>query len=375
MENERIWNASMKDLAKGYTENEETYECIACGRQFEKGLIYPVEELLYEAEKFVVLHIAKEHGSAFDYLIQQDKQITGLSEIQSKLLGLFYEGKSDKEAQEEMGMGSTSTIRNHRFVLKEKERQARVFLTLMELLRAQEKGTDSGRLGAARARTLEGRHRSTATEQEKVLAKYFPQGVQGPLKNFSMKEKQKLVVLHELAKRFEQGKQYTEKEVNELLGQAFEDYAILRRYLIDYGFMARQEDGSAYWLTELAEGQEEKSLNRRDELKLQAKEIKIEAGVFQIRNLENGKVFIDSKPNLKSMNGHEFSLDMGSFINKNLQADWKKYGKDAFVFEVLEVLKPKDGEAKIYDPKDALKKLEEKWLEAKQPYGDQGYNE
>ncbi|ABO50362.1 hypothetical protein Dred_1837 [Desulforamulus reducens MI-1] len=34
-----------------------------------------------------------------------------------------------------MGIGSTSTIRNHRFVLKDKERQAKLILAIMELLK------------------------------------------------------------------------------------------------------------------------------------------------------------------------------------------------------------------------------------------------
>ena len=46
----------------------------------------------------------------------------------------FYQGKSDKDIQKELEIGSSSTIRNHRFVFREKERQAKVFLALMELL-------------------------------------------------------------------------------------------------------------------------------------------------------------------------------------------------------------------------------------------------
>jgi len=57
-----------------------------------------------------------------------------------------------------------------------------------------------------------------------------------------------VIVLTELAKRFENGRVYSEKEVNEILLTAYEDYAVLRRYLIEYGFMDRELDGSAYWL-------------------------------------------------------------------------------------------------------------------------------
>ncbi|MEJ9209863.1 DUF2087 domain-containing protein, partial [Paenibacillus larvae] len=83
---------------------------------------------------------------------------------------------------------------------------------------------------------------------EKLLHKYFPEGTDGPLTSFrSLQEKHKLVVLKEMIKRFESGKIYTEKEVNRILAAAYEDYAILRRYLIEYRFLDRKPDGSQYW--------------------------------------------------------------------------------------------------------------------------------
>jgi DNA-binding CsgD family transcriptional regulator len=106
-----------------------------CGKKTEKGIIYRNGETFYEAEKYIKVHIENDHGSVFEQLIGLDKKITGLSEHQSSLLKLFYQGKSDAEVQKEMGIGSGSTIRNHRFILKEKEKQAKVFLVLMELLR------------------------------------------------------------------------------------------------------------------------------------------------------------------------------------------------------------------------------------------------
>lgn len=46
----------------------------------------------------------------------------------------FYQGASDQQIVTELGIGSRSTIRNHRFALREKEKQARVLLAIMELL-------------------------------------------------------------------------------------------------------------------------------------------------------------------------------------------------------------------------------------------------
>jgi hypothetical protein len=76
---------------------------------------------------------------------------------------------------------------------------------------------------------------------------------------------------------------------------------------------------------------------------------------------------------LKTINGKRFQLEMGGHPNAALLKEWNEYGKDAFAFEVLEVLeKPETG---YFDEKDALKKLEAAWLDRLQPYGDRGYNQ
>ncbi|CAN5522371.1 hypothetical protein BH23CHL2_BH23CHL2_07850 [soil metagenome] len=56
------------------------------------------------------------------------------------------------------------------------------------------------------------------------------------------------VVLGWLAKQFEPGRSYPESEVNEILGAIYEDYALLRRQLVDEGFMARER--GIYWRIE-----------------------------------------------------------------------------------------------------------------------------
>ncbi|MGX4667923.1 DUF2087 domain-containing protein [Cerasibacillus sp. JNUCC 74] len=41
---------------------------------------------------------------------------------------------------------------------------------------------------------------------------------------------------------------YSEMEVNEILKAIYSDFAILRRYLIDYEFMERSRDCTKYWV-------------------------------------------------------------------------------------------------------------------------------
>lgn len=113
-------------------------------------------------------------------------------------------------------------------------------------------------------------------------------------------------------------------------------------------------------------------MNRRRELNQMYKEIKIEAGVYQIRNTKNGKVFVAGTNNLKTMNGKRFELQMGTSYNKTLQREWNEYGEDAFVFEILETMEPKQDP--FYDLKDAVSKREEYWIEQLEPFGEKGYN-
>lgn len=369
-----FWNASREELKRGYIENEDNYICLLCGKKVEKGIIYPCDNILYEANKYMRIHITGDHKSVFENLISLDKKITGLSDHQSELLRLFYQGKSDSEIQKEMSIGSSSTIRNHRFVLKEKERQAKVFLVLMELLK-ENAGKPQFVSPHKTAKMVDDRYKVTEDENEKIIKKYFPEGPNGKLKTFAIKEKNKLVVLRQIVKHFKPNCIYSEKEVNEILKNIYGDFVTLRRYLIEYGFMDRKSNGSEYWLKDEAAGKDElegKALDRKKELIQQYKEMKQEAGIYQIRNKKNGKVLVIATKNLRSINGKAFQLNMGGFLNKGLQEEWSQYGEEAFEFEVLEVLKEK--EEGYFDRDEELKKLEKKWLEELQPYGERGYN-
>jgi excinuclease UvrABC nuclease subunit len=115
-------------------------------------------------------------------------------------------------------------------------------------------------------------------------------------------------------------------------------------------------------------------MDRKKELKQQFKETTVDAGVYIIKNTKNQKILIGKTRNLKTLNGVKFMLDNGTYtINKALQAEWNEFGKDYFIFEVLEKLKKK--EDPYFNEKDALAELEQKWLEQLQPYGERGYNQ
>jgi len=97
------------------------------------------------------------------------------------------------------------------------------------------------------------------------------------------------------------------------------------------------------------------------------------AGVIVIKNRINGKVFIDSSPNLDvAFNKHKAQLKFGSHRNRQLQQDWNQFGSENFSFEILEQLKLEDDVN--YNYADDLKILRQIWLDKLQPFDDKGYH-
>jgi len=90
----------------------------------------------------------------------------------------------------------------------------------------------------------------TKEEYETVIERYFDSVEPVVLNNFPAKEKRKFIALQLIKTVFETGKIYTEKEVSEILRHVYPDYATLRRYLVDYKYLVRKPDGSAYWVYE-----------------------------------------------------------------------------------------------------------------------------
>jgi hypothetical protein len=67
----------------------------------------------------------------------------------------------------------------------------------------------------------------------------------GRLTRIPAQRRKRRVVLDWLASRFEPGNVYPEREVNFLLGMAYEDVATLRRYLVDEELLERRDQ--FYW--------------------------------------------------------------------------------------------------------------------------------
>lgn len=245
-----LWNYSPTEIQHGFHENHTHYCCIICDSSFEKGRIFETENGLYDAFGAVSQHLSSAHGTMAAHLLNQESSVTGLSEIQKNLISLLLQHKSDKEIGVELGI-APSTVRNHKFRLREKEKQAKVFLALMSLLSEETKASigksDNGLLDElhSSATMVDDCYSITEGERKKTLASYMDST--GRLKLFPAKEKKKIIVLREIIKNFKTDIVYTEKEIDRILKRIYEeDYASIRRALIEYGFMDRTADCSAY---------------------------------------------------------------------------------------------------------------------------------
>ncbi|MEV7011513.1 DUF2087 domain-containing protein [Streptosporangium sp. NPDC051022] len=82
----------------------------------------------------------------------------------------------------------------------------------------------------------------TASPEERVLQAFL---VEGRLRAIPTKRDKQLIVLNYIAQVFEPGVRYPEKEVDVALRAFHDDYAALRRYLVDDGLLSRENN--VYW--------------------------------------------------------------------------------------------------------------------------------
>ena len=83
---------------------------------------------------------------------------------------------------------------------------------------------------------------------EEVKIKYFKNN---KLMMIPKKEKNKLLVLQIVLEMLkEKSLEFTEKELNEAIKEIYPDYSLIRRYLVDYKFLERDNYGRMYKIVE-----------------------------------------------------------------------------------------------------------------------------
>ena len=244
---EAFERASVEDLAEGVVQDPETGEqvCLVCGKGFSPGEVFPVEGRFFEAREAARLHVTREHGPQFFSLLGLLRQWEGLSETQARLLEAFFQGHDDERIAGDLGI-SRSTVRNHRFRMKERLRHAKVLLALGRILEKGQKAETRLVDFGAKARMVDERFALTEEESEQLVRKYFRDD--GTLALFPTRAKARVALLRKIVGMLKPGVRYSERELNAILSPLTEDHVIVRRCLVDYGFVNRVPDGSAYWV-------------------------------------------------------------------------------------------------------------------------------
>jgi hypothetical protein len=85
---------------------------------------------------------------------------------------------------------------------------------------------------------------SELTEEERILRNWVRDG---RIIHIPAQEKKKQILIRWVAGQIDPARRWTEREFSEWLSQFNEDYAFLRRYLVDSGYMAREN--GIYWRT------------------------------------------------------------------------------------------------------------------------------
>jgi hypothetical protein len=253
---EKLLQLTTEDMKNGYSYNhaEESYVCNICGKIYQTGEIFEAAGRYFEASRMVEVHVKDAHGDAFGVLVSYDKKYTGLTDHQKELLELMYSGLSDNEIAKKTGV-APATVRHQKFMFRERAKQAKLFLSIYELaaegaLKRKKSPSEEDEILDIHtgATMVDDRYVITKAEEEQILSTVFSSLSPLKLKVFSSKEKKKIVILKKIAGQLTQGKRYTEKELNEILKDIYEDFATMRRYLIEYGFMERTNDCREYWL-------------------------------------------------------------------------------------------------------------------------------
>ncbi len=127
---------------------------------------------------------------------------------------------------------------NKRYRLNPKQ-IASTFWTLKQLLSPEN------------ARNAEADARASLPEP---LRRFLDSG--GRVTMWPVKRQSQDLLLNYLASKFEHGREYTEREVNQLLNQwhSFQDHATLRRALFDAQLLDRTPDGARYWRARVEAG-------------------------------------------------------------------------------------------------------------------------
>ncbi len=107
-------------------------------------------------------------------------------------------------------------------------------------------------------------------------------------------------------------------------------------------------------------------MKTKKEIKTEYKTMKFRAGIFQIINKKDERMFLNTSADLdRAFNSDLFQLKAGMHSNPQLQNDWNSLGADNFECKILDELTLKDSDTSTHIQQELKELLEMHLLEMK----------
>lgn len=241
-----LTDLTLTELEQGWHQTETAFVCNYCEATFETTQVFPVADKFYPAAEMIRQHLATAHPNAVADLIHTPSKYNTLTAKQQALLVAFASGSKDAEIAREMGVAA-ATIRHQKFTFREKAKQAKLYLAMYDRVFTQPTTADALVTLPEQVAPEDDRFALTTTEYHQALAKYFSTMNPLRLQRWPKKQKAILAVLRAVAATIPSDQRFTESALTTHLKPIYADYPLLRRYLVDYGFLKRTTSGSAYW--------------------------------------------------------------------------------------------------------------------------------
>ncbi|WP_125580595.1 DUF2087 domain-containing protein [Levilactobacillus cerevisiae] len=241
-----LQNLSLIEIEQGWHLKANAYVCNYCQTSFATDQVFPDGDQFYPALQMVQRHVAQVHPDAVHLLINDASKYNTLTAKQRELLAAFSTGQKDADIAEATGVAA-ATVRHQKFTFREKAKQAKLYLAVYDQVFNQPAVPDTLISLPDQAGPEDARFAITTSEYHQLVAKYFTTTDPLRLARWPKHQKAILAILKRLTAEIPLGEHFTEVGLNQILKPIYPDFPLLRRYLVDYDFVQRTNDGTDYW--------------------------------------------------------------------------------------------------------------------------------
>lgn len=241
-----LQDLTLTEIEQGWHQTANAYVCNYCEAAFATDQVFAVDDRYFPADQMIRQHLAQAHPDALMQLINSPSKYNTLTPKQRALLVAFSQGQKDATIAQETHVAA-ATVRHQKFTFREKAKQAKLYLAIYNQVFNQPAATDALITLPAQAGNLDDRFAITTSEYQALVTKYFATTTPLVLARWPKHQKAILAILKRITADIPADQHFTERELTQRLQPIYADFPLIRRYLVDYGFLQRTADGSDYW--------------------------------------------------------------------------------------------------------------------------------